>query len=73
MPKEIRISTIYTWIITQTLLSIIFYLNDNFVSGGEAIIIFLLSIPFTMLVQWLRDLRESTDSKDSQDDSEISQ
>ena len=73
MPKEIRISTIYTWIITQTLLSIIFYLNDNFVSGGEAIIIFLLSIPFTMLVQWLRDLRESTDSKDSEDNSEISQ
>ena len=52
--KEIKISTIYVWIISQTILSILFYLNDDFIDGWEALSIFISSFPITIFVQWLR-------------------
>ena len=59
MPKEIRISTILVWFAVQTIVSIIFYLNDDFVSGIEALITFVVSIPLTYLIQKLRDLKDN--------------
>lgn len=75
MPKEIRTSTIFIWVLSQTFISIFFYLGDKFISGGEAIITLLLSIPLTMLIQWLRDLMMVKDitNSEEQDNSEISQ
>jgi hypothetical protein len=73
--KSIRTSTIFIWILTQTFISIFFYIGDKFISGGEAVITFLLSIPLTMFVQWLRDLitTKNISNSEEQDNSEISQ
>ena len=73
--KSIRTSTIFIWILTQTVLSVFFYLGDKYVSGGEAVITFLLSIPSTMFIQWLRDIitTKNISNSEEQDNSEISQ
>jgi hypothetical protein len=55
MNLEIRISTLFVFILTQTIISIFFYMGDNFVSGWEAIFTLILSIPLTYLIQKLRD------------------
>ncbi len=52
--KSIRVSTVFMWIISQTILSILFYFDDNFISSKEAIVIFFLSIPLTIFIQWMR-------------------
>ena len=65
--KEIKISTIYVWIITQTILSILFYLNDEFIDGWEAIAIFVSSFPMTICIQWLRG-EYKDDDKDNLED-----
>lgn len=64
MKFEIKTSTIFVWIIAQTIISILFYLEDNFVSGLEAILTFILSIPFTVFIQWLRGEFYFTDQND---------
>jgi hypothetical protein len=66
--KSIKIRTLYTFIITQTLISILFYLGDNFVSAGEAVITFILGIGLTYLIEFLREIKDSKDSNNSQDD-----
>ena len=64
--KEIKISTIYVWILSQTFLSILFYLNDDFIDGWEALSIFVASFPLTIFIQWLRGeyKQEKTDLGD---------
>lgn len=54
MKLSVKISTIWVFIIAQTLISIIFYLGDKFVSGWEALLTFIISIPLTYLIQWFR-------------------
>jgi len=73
--KSIRTSTIFIWILAQTILSVFFYLGDKYVSGGEAVITFLLSIPLALFVQWLRDIitTKNISNSEEQDNSEISQ
>jgi hypothetical protein len=71
MKLEVKYSTIFVWIISQTIISILFYLGDSFVSGWEAILTFVLSIPLTMLIQWIRG-EYKTIEKD-EDNSEASQ
>lgn len=58
MKLSIKTSTIWVFILVQTILSVIFYVGDNFVSAGEAVIIFLTSIPLTYGIQFLRELRQ---------------
>lgn len=65
--KSIKISTIYVWFFVQTILSIIFYLDDEFIDRWEGIYILLLSFPLTISVQWLRGeyKQEKTDLEDT--------
>lgn len=58
MKVSIKTSTIWIFIVVQTILSIFFYVGDNFVSAGEALIIFLTSIPITYGIQFLREIKE---------------
>jgi hypothetical protein len=66
MKLQIKVSTIFIFIVTQTIISIFFYLGDSFISGVEAIIILLLSIPLTYFVEWLRGINLFSGKKDNQ-------
>jgi hypothetical protein len=43
-----------------------FYLGDKFVSGGEAVITLLASIPLTMFIQWVREISQMPPKNDSE-------
>jgi hypothetical protein len=58
MKSSIKVSTIWIFILTQTIISILFYIGDKFISAGEAITIFLVSLPITYFIQWLREVNE---------------
>jgi hypothetical protein len=66
MKLEVRVSTIIIFIICQTIISVGFYLGDRFVSGGEAVITLLASIPLTMFVQWIREISSLPPQNDSE-------
>lgn len=66
MNLSVKISTIITWFVVQTLLSIIFYFGDKFISASEAVIILLLSFPITYFIVWLRELKSDSKDEDNQ-------
>lgn len=66
MNLSVKISTIITWFVVQTILSIAFYFGDKFVSGGETVIILLLSFPITYFIVWLRELKSMSKDEDNQ-------
>jgi hypothetical protein len=53
MKLAIKVSTVFIFILTQVVLSILFYLDDSFISGIEAIVILIISIPVTFFIEWM--------------------
>lgn len=58
MKFGIKLSTFIIFLICQIIISLGFYLDDKFVSSGEAVFTFLLSIPLTMFIQWIREINK---------------
>lgn len=55
MKLEVKVSTLIVFILSQTFLSLMFYAHDKYIGGVDAIMIFILSLPMTFFIQWLRD------------------
>lgn len=64
MKLTLKVSTVFIFILTQTILSIFFYLGDSFISGIEAIIIFIMSIPATIFIEWMRGINILSNDQD---------
>jgi len=64
MKLIIKTSTVFIFILTQIILSVLFYLGDSFVSGAEAILILIISIPATIFIEWLRGVNVISDDQD---------
>jgi len=64
MKLTIKVSTVFIFIVAQAILSIFFYLGDSFISGIEAILILIMSIPVTIFIEWLRGVSVLSDGQD---------
>jgi len=67
MKLNIRYSTVFIFIVVQAIISILFYLDDDFVSGREAIAVFIISLPITYFVEWLRGNKVIEQEKKDED------
>ena len=50
---QLNMKNILSFIVIQLLLSMMFYINDNFISGTEAILSVPVSIILTIYFSWL--------------------
>lgn len=66
MKLSVKISTIFTFIIVQALLSICFYIDDDFISRWESVSIVILGILLTYFVNWFRELNSVQKDQDNQ-------
>lgn len=66
MKLNIKYSTIFNFIIVQTILSICFYIDDNYINRWEAVSIVLLAIPITYFAEWLKKVNSVQDDQDNQ-------
>lgn len=50
---KIRFFSLLTFIISQLVLSILFYLDDHFVSGFESVLTVSIGLILTLYLEWL--------------------
>jgi len=51
-----RLSSVFIFILVQAIVSIFFYMDDNFISGGETLWILAIGALITFVIQWYRGM-----------------
>jgi hypothetical protein len=51
-----RLSSVFIFIIAQAIVSIFFYMDDDYISGKESLMVLGIGVMITIIIQWSRGM-----------------